>query len=45
MNFAYFRNSNYSAYDTIEKLKARAVERGFTVIGESALPGGERRRW
>ncbi len=41
MNLAYFRKSTYNARETTARLKAAATERGFSVIGESELPGGK----
>ena len=40
MNLAYFRNSEFSLEETVARLKSTAKEKGFSIIGESALPGG-----
>ena len=40
MNIAYFRTSQHDAAGTIARLKQTATDKGFSVIGESALPAG-----
>ncbi|MBN2525391.1 MAG: DUF302 domain-containing protein [Deltaproteobacteria bacterium] len=41
MNIAYFRESNFNALETISRLKDEATARGFTIVGQSELPGGD----
>jgi len=40
MNIAYFRKSEFTAEETRSRLKDAAEKSGFTVVGESPLPGG-----
>ena len=41
MNIAYFRNSTRDATQTLSELKSAAEAKGFSVLGESALPDGK----
>lgn len=41
MNIAYFRKSEFETPETVKRLKTAAEDKGFTVIGESLLPGGK----